>query len=66
MTREKAYEVVQKNAMKTWSSNENFFDNLKNDKEIKSQLSTDDLDKLFNMNSHLRYISTIYSRVFKS
>ena len=66
MTRELAYKVVQKNAMKTWSANESFFDNLNNDKQIKSKLSTDDLKKLFNMNSHLRYINTIYGRVFKS
>ncbi|NCU61924.1 MAG: adenylosuccinate lyase [Candidatus Fonsibacter ubiquis] len=66
MTRELAYKVVQKNAMKTWSANESFFDNLNNDKQIKSKLSTEDLKKLFNMNSHLRYINTIYGRVFKS
>ena len=53
MTRELAYKVVQKNAMKTWTANESFFDNLNNDKQIKSKLSTDDLKKLFNMNSHL-------------
>ena len=52
--------------MKTWSANESFFDNLNNDKQIKSKLSTDDLKKLFNMNSHLRYINTIYGRVFKA
>ena len=66
MTRELAYKVVQKNAMRTWSSNESFFDNLNKDKQIKSKLSTDDLKKLFNMNSHLRYINNIYGRVFKS
>jgi adenylosuccinate lyase len=66
MMRELAYKVVQKNAMKTWSANESFFDNLNNDKQIKSKLSTDELKKLFNMNSHLRYINTIYGRVFKS
>jgi tetratricopeptide (TPR) repeat protein len=33
--------------MKTWSANESFFDNLNNDKQIKSKLSTDELKKLF-------------------
>jgi adenylosuccinate lyase len=66
MTREVAYKLVQKNAMKTWNLNENFFDNLNNDKQIKSKLSTEELKKLFNINSHLRYISTIYGRVFKA
>ena len=66
MARELAYKIVQKNAMKTWSANESFFDNLNNDKQIKSKLSTEDLKKLFNMNSHLRYINPIYGRVFKS
>ena len=63
--REDAYKVVQKNAMKTWDKNENFYNNLKKDKLIQKKLTTKELKRLFDVNYHKRYINHILRRVLK-
>ncbi len=63
--REDAYKVVQKNAMKTWDKNENFYNNLKKDKLIQKNLSEKELKQLFDVNYHKRYINHILGRVLK-
>ncbi len=66
LQREKAYKIVQGQAMKAWKTNDSFFDLLNKDKVIKKYLSTTDLEKLFNLKSHLRYTDSIFSRVLKN
>jgi len=63
--REDAYRVVQKNAMRTWDKNEDFYLNLKNDKMVKKNLSEKELKQLFYVNQHKRYINHILNRVLK-
>ena len=63
--REDAYKVVQKNAMRTWDKNEDFYDNLKKDKLIQKNLTTKELKQLFDVNYHKRYINHILGRVLK-
>ena len=63
--REDAYRVVQKNAMRTWDKNEDFYLNLKNDKMVKKNLSEKELKQLFDVNQHKRYINHILNRVLK-
>ena len=63
--REDAYKVVQKNAMKTWDKNEDFYDNLKKDKLIQKNLTAKELKQLFDVNYHKRYINHILGRVLK-
>ena len=63
--REDAYKVVQKNAMKTWDKNEDFYNNLKKDKLIQKNLTAKELKQLFDVNYHKRYINYILGRVLK-
>ena len=63
--REEAYKVVQKNAMKTWDKNEDFYLNLKKDKLIQDNLTLKELKQLFDVNYHKRYINHILGRVLK-
>jgi len=63
--REDAYKVVQKNAMKTWDKNEDFYNNLKKDKLIQKNLTTKELKQLFDVSYHKRYINQILGRVLK-
>src|SRR5210317_395387 len=63
--REEAYKVVQKNAMKTWDKNEDFYLNLKKDKLIQDNLTVKELKQLFDVNYHKRYINHILGRVLK-
>jgi len=65
LQREKAYKMIQSHAMKVWKKSDSFFDLLNKDKAIKKYLSTTDLEKLFNLKSHLRYTDSIFSRVLK-
>ena len=63
--REDAYKVVQKNAMKTWDKNEDFYNNLKKDRLVQKNLTSKELKQLFDVNYHKRYINHILGRVFK-
>lgn len=63
LSRQKAYELVQRNAMKTWEKNRNFLKLLKADSEITDILSTEELESIFNEQHYLRYIDDIFKRV---
>ena len=63
--REDAYKVVQKNAMKTWDKNENFYNNIKNDLFVKRHLSNNEIKNLFDSKYHTKYINFILNRVLK-
>lgn len=62
LTRERAYELVQRNAMQSWRTGERFRDLLLQDSEVTEQLSREEIDELFNYDYHLRNIDEIYSR----
>lgn len=64
LTRESAYQIVQRNAMKSWSEGIDFKIQLMNDDEFISHISKDELDKIFSMDFYLRHIDYIYQRVF--
>ncbi len=63
LSRQKAYELVQRNAMKAWQRNQNFLTMLKADAEVTAALPNDELEPLFNEQYYLRYIDDIFKRV---
>ncbi|MFH0762859.1 MAG: adenylosuccinate lyase [Candidatus Omnitrophota bacterium] len=63
LRRQKAYDLVQRCAMRTWRSNSQFKDNLLRDKELPKYLSRRELDKIFDLNYYLRYVDKIFSRL---
>jgi len=63
LRREKAYELVQRNAMKAWEKNKNFLTLLKADSEVTATLTREELEPLFNEQYYLRYIDDIFKRV---
>jgi adenylosuccinate lyase len=63
-SRELAYEWVQRNAMKVWDENGNFQDLLKNDADITSHLSSEEIDGVFSLDTYLRNVDAIFDRVF--
>ena len=65
MSRENAYQFVQKNAMQSWEQKKDFKEPLKQDKEIKKYLSSDEIDKLFDLSYYLKNVNYIFKRVFK-
>ena len=59
MTREDAYEIVQKNAMKSWKQKIDFKTLLLKDKNILKILSKQEIDKLFDLNKILKNIRKV-------
>ncbi len=64
VSREDAYRLVQRNAMKVWEEKFDFKELLKNDKDISVSLSQSELDEIFDLNYHLKNIDYIFERVF--
>ena len=68
-SRENAYEMVQKNAMKVWETPEHkrknvYKDLLKKDKNVIKYLNETEIDKLFNLDQHFVHVDHIFDRVF--
>jgi adenylosuccinate lyase len=64
ISREKAYEMVQKCAMKTWETSLPFKEAVKEDKELMKFISPDELEKLFSFDRFLANVDLIFERVF--
>ncbi|MFL2853053.1 MAG: adenylosuccinate lyase [Candidatus Pelagibacter sp.] len=65
LTREEAYKIVQKNAMKSWNNKSPFFENIINDKKITNKIPVNKLKKLFNFSYHTKRINIIFKRSLK-
>jgi adenylosuccinate lyase len=64
VSREAAYEWVQRNAMKVWETGENFQELLQKDGDINSHLSSAEVDGVFKLETYLQNVDTIFDRVF--
>ena len=64
VSREDAYRLVQRNAMKVWEEGADFLTELKSDPEVGTALSSAELEKLFDLAHHTRHVDTIFQRVF--
>jgi len=64
VTREDAYRLVQRNAMKTWESGADFLGALKTDADVRAKLSDGELDAMFDDGYHIKHVDTIFDRVF--
>ena len=64
-SREEAYKIVQKNAMKAWSENSSFFNLIISDKKITNKISVNKLKKLFDFSYHIKKINIIFRRSLK-
>jgi len=63
LSRQKAYELVQRNAMKAWKEDKNFLTQLKADPEVTAALPSAELEPLFDEQYYLRYIDDIFARL---
>jgi adenylosuccinate lyase len=64
MSREEAYQIVQRNAMRSWQLGIDFKGLLMNDSEVLGFLSTSELEDLFTLEPYLRHVDYIFSRAF--
>ena len=65
-TRDEAYRLVQKNAMRVWESDGalQLLDLLKADAEVIASLPAAELEALFDLGYHFKHVDTIFTRVF--
>src|SRR5215813_527491 len=64
VSREDAYRLVQRNAMKVWSGESDFLSLLKADKDVRAKLPEKELEANFNLDHHFRHVETVFKRVF--
>jgi adenylosuccinate lyase len=62
LSRERAYELVQRNAMRTWQTGESFRELLLADTEVTAEISREELQALFSYDFFLRHVDKIYRR----
>ena len=63
LSREQAYEIVQRSSMKVWDENKDFRELVAADPDVASQLSSTDLQGLFDYGFYVRYVDEVYERV---
>ena len=64
VTREDAYALVQRNAMKAWRGEGDFLALLKADREVRKHLSEKELAANFDLDFHFAQVDAVFRRVF--
>ena len=64
LSRERAYEIVQKSAMEAWRKEKDLAGLLWKDREVRSRMSREEFRELFDGKRYLKYIDVIFDRVF--
>src|SRR5947209_529325 len=64
VSREEAYRIVQRNAMKAWKEEKNFRELILNDPEIGQRVPREKLERAFDLQRQLRNVDKIFARVF--
>ncbi len=64
VSREDAYRLVQRNAMKVWEQGKDFKTELLGDEDVLATLSTEQITEKFDLNYHTKHVDTIFTRVF--
>jgi adenylosuccinate lyase len=64
VSREDAYRLVQRNAMKVWEEGKDFREELLADPEVTAALTPAQIDEKFDLGYHTKHVDTIFKRVF--
>jgi len=65
VSRETAYDWVQRNAMRVWDEGQDFDELIQADKDIREHLSEDEVRQVFSLDHYLRNVSQVFERVFR-
>jgi len=63
LSREDAYKIVQRNAMRSWDDNQDFRELLKSDPEAQTYLSLEEMEEIFDYGYYTRYIDDTFLRI---
>ena len=64
VSREAAYSMVQRNAMKVWEQGCDFLEELLGDDEVMAALGEENIRSKFDLGYHTKHVETIFARVF--
>ncbi|HMB47154.1 MAG TPA: adenylosuccinate lyase [Afifellaceae bacterium] len=64
VSREDAYRLVQRNAMRVWEDNADFLTELLADEDVRAALSEEEIREKFDLGYHTKHVDTIFRRVF--
>ena len=64
VSREDAYRLVQRNAMKVWERGADFKEELLADPEVTAALPPAEIEEKFDLGYHLKHVDAIFARVF--
>ncbi|AQZ52759.1 adenylosuccinate lyase [Martelella mediterranea] len=64
VSREDAYRLVQRNAMRVWEEGKDFLEELLADEEVRAALSEETIREKFDLGYHTKHADTIFKRVF--
>lgn len=64
LSREEAYGLVQRNAMRAWGEKEDFKSLLLKDNQLGNHLSSDEIEECFSVGHDLKNVNYIFDRVF--
>ncbi|MFD2238523.1 adenylosuccinate lyase [Aureimonas populi] len=64
VSREDAYRLVQRNAMRVWEAGADFLQELLADADVTAALSEDEIREKFDIGYHTKHVDTIFTRVF--
>ncbi|MDI6837739.1 MAG: adenylosuccinate lyase, partial [Rhizobiaceae bacterium] len=64
VSREDAYRLVQRNAMKVWEEGKDFLEELLADADVRKALSEEQIREKFDLGYHTKNVDTIFRRVF--
>ncbi len=64
VSREQAYEWVQRNAMRSFHEQRDFKELLAADRDVAATLSADEIERAFDLDAQLRHVDAIFDRVF--
>jgi adenylosuccinate lyase len=65
VSREDAYEWVQRNAMRSYHEQRDFKELIAADRDVAARLSRDDIERALDLGAQLRNVDAIFERVFK-
>ena len=65
LSREIAYDLVQRNAMRVWDEGKEFQPLVKADPDIAKQLTAEEIGRVFSLDHYLRNVDAVFARVFR-
>lgn len=64
LERQKAYVMVQRNALKVWDTGKEFKALLMEDDEVSRHLDRNEIEAIFDLEYHLKHVDDVFQRVF--